>query len=59
MVRDIVVRLVAGVANRGELHGGKVAATLPLAGLEDQERSDEIVEEARCMLVRYLELYLD
>jgi AcrR family transcriptional regulator len=30
-----------------------------LAGWEGQECSDEIVEEARCMLVRYLELYLD
>jgi hypothetical protein len=30
-----------------------------LAGWEGQGCSDEIVEEARCMLVRYLELYLD
>jgi AcrR family transcriptional regulator len=34
-------------------------AITSLAGWEDQECSDEIVEEARCMLVRYLELYLD
>jgi hypothetical protein len=30
-----------------------------LAGWGDQECSDEIVEEARRLLVRYLELYLD
>jgi len=30
-----------------------------LAGWEGQGCSDEIVEEARCMLVRYLEIYLD
>jgi AcrR family transcriptional regulator len=30
-----------------------------LTGWDDQECSDEIVEEARRMLVRYLELYLD
>jgi AcrR family transcriptional regulator len=30
-----------------------------LAGWDGQECSDEIVEETRCMLVRYLEPYLD
>jgi AcrR family transcriptional regulator len=34
-------------------------AIASLAGWEDQECSDEIVEEARRMLVLYLELYLD